>query len=55
MELQLLLESLLKTFMEFKSHEQIENQFILKKLKHKLRQLSIQNSAVCNCHSVSSA
>ena len=53
-ELRLLLESLLKTFMEFKAHEQIENQFIMKKLKNKLRQLSIKNNAVCNCHSVSS-
>lgn len=45
-----LLENLIKTFQEFIAHEQIENQFIMKKLKNKLRSLSIQNSAVCNCH-----
>ena len=38
--------------MEFKCHEQIENQLIMKKLKNKLKQLSIQNAAVCNCHNV---
>ena len=51
-DLKLLLESLLRTFMEFKYHEQIENQLIMKKLKNKLKQLSIQNAAVCNCHNV---
>jgi len=45
-----LLELLIKTFNEFVAHEQIENQFIMKKLKTKLRSLSIQNTAVCNCH-----
>lgn len=45
-----LLENLIKTFQEFIAHEQIENQFIMKKLKNKLRSLSIQNTAVCNCH-----
>lgn len=45
-----LLESLIKTFHEFIAHEQIENQFIMKKLRNKLRSLSIQNTAVCNCH-----
>ncbi|XP_045165355.2 F-box/LRR-repeat protein 5-like [Mercenaria mercenaria] len=45
-----LLENLIRTFQEFIAHEQIENQFIMKKLKNKLRSLSIQNTAVCNCH-----
>lgn len=45
-----LLENLIKTFQEFIAHEQIENRFIMKKLKNKLRSLSIQNTAVCNCH-----
>ncbi len=35
---------------EFKSHEEIENEFIMKKLKSKLKTLAIDNSAVCNCH-----
>jgi F-box/leucine-rich repeat protein 5 len=38
--------------MEFKTHEAIENRFIMKKLKNKLKGLSIQNTAVCNCHKV---
>ncbi|KAL5013391.1 hypothetical protein ScPMuIL_007661 [Solemya velum] len=46
-----LLENLLITFREFKAHEQIENKYIMTKLKAKLRKLSIQNTAVCNCHS----
>uniref|UniRef100_A0A2R5LA06 Putativereceptor for ubiquitination targets n=1 Tax=Ornithodoros turicata TaxID=34597 RepID=A0A2R5LA06_9ACAR len=46
-----LLGSLHKTFCEFRCHERIENQFIMKKLKKKLKALSIQDSAVCNCHS----
>ncbi|KAL3852519.1 hypothetical protein ACJMK2_016147 [Sinanodonta woodiana] len=45
-----LLKNLLNTFHEFKAHEQIENKYIMKKLKSKLKALSIQNTAVCNCH-----
>lgn len=46
-----LLENLANTFKEFKAHEQIENKYIMKKLKDKLRALSVRNTAVCNCHS----
>ncbi|XP_071136897.1 F-box/LRR-repeat protein 5-like [Mytilus edulis] len=46
-----LLENLVNTFKEFKAHEQIENKYIMKKLKDKLRALSVRNTAVCNCHS----
>ncbi|CAC5415804.1 FBXL5 [Mytilus coruscus] len=46
-----LLENLVNTFKEFKAHEQIENKYIMKKLKDKLRTLSVRNTAVCNCHS----
>ncbi|KAK6174979.1 hypothetical protein SNE40_013526 [Patella caerulea] len=46
-----LLKHLCDTFREFKVHEQIENKYILCKLRQKLRSLSIRNSAVCNCHS----
>ena len=49
-DLQLLLDSLYRTFSEFKSHEQIENRLIMRKLRSKMR----QNEAVCNCHKVSS-
>ncbi|XP_021343919.1 F-box/LRR-repeat protein 5-like [Mizuhopecten yessoensis] len=49
--LTLLLENLCNTFKEFYNHEQVENQFIMKKLKEKLQCLSIKNHAVCNCHS----
>lgn len=45
-----LLENLSTTFKEFKAHEQIENRCIMRKLKEKLRALSITNTAVCNCH-----
>ena len=47
-----LLETLCLTFREFIAHEQIENKFIMKKLKNRMRALSIQNTAVCNCHKV---
>ncbi|CAH1784102.1 unnamed protein product, partial [Owenia fusiformis] len=47
---ELLLKSLIKTFTEFKSHEKIENEFIMQRLKTKLRALQIHNTAVCNCH-----
>ncbi|XP_069101137.1 F-box/LRR-repeat protein 5-like [Argopecten irradians] len=46
-----LLENLCNTFREFHNHEQVENQFIMNKLKEKLKCLSIKNHAVCNCHS----
>ncbi|ESO95679.1 hypothetical protein LOTGIDRAFT_116755 [Lottia gigantea] len=46
-----LLENLCNAFQEFKIHEQIENKYILCRLRQKLRSLSIRNSAVCNCHS----
>lgn len=45
-----LLTNLQGVFKEFKSHEEIENEFIMKKLKSKLKALAIHNSAVCNCH-----
>jgi F-box/leucine-rich repeat protein 5 len=45
-----LLTSLQGVFKEFKLHEEIENEFIMKKLKSKLSSLAIHNSAVCNCH-----
>ncbi|KAJ8301442.1 hypothetical protein KUTeg_020429 [Tegillarca granosa] len=46
-----MLENLYNTFKEFKTHEQIENKYIMKRLKDKLKKLSIKNTAVCNCHS----
>ncbi|KAK2165310.1 hypothetical protein LSH36_52g07052 [Paralvinella palmiformis] len=49
-DLQQLLECLSRIFFEFKTHEQIENRFIMKRLKLKLKRLSIKNTAVCNCH-----
>ena len=51
-DVQLLLDTLFRTFVEFKSHEQIENRFIMRKLKTKLKERSIKNTAVCNCHKV---
>ena len=44
------LSTLLETFKEFKQHEQIENRFIMDRLKRRLSALSVYNSAVCNCH-----
>ena len=52
-DLELLLDSLQRTFAEFKMHEQIENRLIMKRLKNKLNTLSIRNTLVCNCHKVS--
>lgn len=46
-----LLENLVNAFQVFRAHEQIENKYIMKKLKAKLNALSIRSSAVCNCHS----
>lgn len=45
-----LLSNLHSVFNEFKSHEDIENEHIMKKLKSKLNAMAIYNSAVCNCH-----
>ena len=45
-----LLTNLQGVFKEFRKHEEIENEFIMKKLKSKLKALAIHNSAVCNCH-----
>ena len=44
------LERLCHTFHAFKAHEQIENHFIMKRLKEKLSALDITDAAVCNCH-----
>lgn len=49
--LESLLHDLHHTFCEFKSHEQIENKYIMRKLKKRLKLLSIHDAAVCNCHS----
>ncbi|KFM78401.1 F-box/LRR-repeat protein 5, partial [Stegodyphus mimosarum] len=49
--LESLLHDLHHTFCEFKSHEQIENKYIMRKLKKRLKSLSIHDAAVCNCHS----
>lgn len=46
-----MLENLLHTFNEFKMHEQIENHFIMKRLKEKMNALHIRDAKVCNCHS----
>lgn len=54
-DLEMLLESLYRTFTEFKSHEQIENKLIVRKLRSKMRMSSVNNSAVCNCHKVLSS
>ena len=45
------LEKLCHTFHVFKTHEQIENRFIMRRLKEKLIALDITDAAVCNCHS----
>ncbi|CAF0705363.1 unnamed protein product [Brachionus calyciflorus] len=45
-----LLSNLNSIFDEFKSHEEIENEHIMTKLKTKLKAMAIYNSAVCNCH-----
>jgi len=47
-DLQLLLDSLYRTFKEFKSHEQIENKLIMRKLRSKMRKKEV----VCDCHKV---
>lgn len=45
-----LLHDLDTTLYEFKSHESIENIFIMDELKNRLKQRQIFNTAVCNCH-----
>jgi F-box/leucine-rich repeat protein 5 len=45
-----LLSNLQSVFKEFKSHENIENEHIMDKLKTKLKAMAVYNSAVCNCH-----
>uniref|UniRef100_UPI00398EA2E8 F-box/LRR-repeat protein 5 n=1 Tax=Pristiophorus japonicus TaxID=55135 RepID=UPI00398EA2E8 len=50
-DFQALLKSLLATFTEFQSHEQIENEYIMDELQHRLRALSVRNSSVSNVHS----
>jgi F-box and leucine-rich repeat protein 5 len=48
--LETLLESLATTFYEFKTHEYIENQFIMERLKQRLKMVNASSQAVCNCH-----
>lgn len=49
--LEALLRLLEKTFAEFKTHEHIENRFIMERLKQRLKAVNATNSqAVCNCH-----
>ncbi|XP_078061912.1 F-box/LRR-repeat protein 5-like isoform X1 [Mustelus asterias] len=50
-DFQSLLTSLYATFTEFKSHEQIENEYIMDELQQRLRALSVCNSSVSNIHS----
>ncbi|KAG0710924.1 F-box/LRR-repeat protein 5 [Chionoecetes opilio] len=45
-----LLKDLDTTLCEFKSHESIENIFIMDQLKNRLKQRQISNAAVCDCH-----
>ncbi|KAK3857539.1 hypothetical protein Pcinc_036210 [Petrolisthes cinctipes] len=45
-----LLRGLDSTLREFKSHESIENIFIMDQLKNRLKQRQITNTAVCDCH-----
>jgi len=48
--LETLLPLLEKTFSEFKTHEHIENQFIMERLKQRLKIMNVTCHAVCNCH-----
>ncbi len=48
--LEALLPLLEKTFTEFKTHEHIENQFIMERLKQRLKIVNAASQAVCNCH-----
>jgi len=45
-----LLPLLENTFTEFKSHEHIENQYILEQLKQRLKLVNVTSQSVCNCH-----
>ncbi|KAK8723607.1 hypothetical protein OTU49_011461 [Cherax quadricarinatus] len=45
-----LLQDLTNTLYEFKSHESIENIFIMDQLKNRLKQRKIINAAICDCH-----
>lgn len=45
-----LLQDLNATLYEFKSHESIENIFIMDQLKNRLKQRQISNASVCDCH-----
>ncbi|CAF0766905.1 unnamed protein product [Adineta steineri] len=49
-----LLVRLQRTFVEFMAHEEIENHFVMKKLKKKLKQHSTidDTELICNCHKV---
>jgi len=48
--LETLLPLLEKTFSEFKTHEHIENQYIMERLKQRLKIMNVTCHAVCNCH-----
>uniref|UniRef100_UPI00358EA402 F-box/LRR-repeat protein 5 n=1 Tax=Myxine glutinosa TaxID=7769 RepID=UPI00358EA402 len=50
-DFQLLLQLLHSTFKEFKTHEQIENECILAKLRSRLQAMSVTNSLVYKAHS----
>ena len=51
-DLEQLLWRLERTFVEFIAHEEIENQFVMRKLKNRLRENASlnNNDLVCNCH-----
>jgi len=49
-ELLTTVKTLSRVFYEFKTHERIENECIMRRLQAKLKKLNIQNTAVCNCH-----
>lgn len=49
-ELLTTVKTLSRVFYEFKTHERIENECIMRRLQAKLNTLNIQNTAVCNCH-----
>ena len=49
-DLDTLLDHLMSTFSEFKRHEAIENFFIVRRLRNKLRALSVFEDAVFHCH-----
>jgi len=49
-ELLTTVKTLSRVFYEFKTHERIENECIMRRLQAKLIKLKIENTAVCNCH-----